>query len=50
MQKREPLYNKGYNCILNSDITAFAPNIDINTICKELSEAGAPEIAVSKLR
>ena len=32
MEMRKPLFNKGYNCILTSDITAFGPNIDINLI------------------
>ncbi len=49
MEKRKPLFDKGYSSILNSDISAFGPNIDIRTLCNELQEAGAPITAVQKL-
>ena len=49
MEKRKPLFDKGYSCILNSDISAFGPNIDIRTLSNELLNAGAPDAAVAKL-
>jgi hypothetical protein len=49
MEMRKPLFNKGYECILTSDISAFGPNIDIQILCSELVAAGAPEYAVKKL-
>lgn len=49
MEMRKPLFNKGYNCILTSDITAFGPNIDINLLCKGLVEEGAKPQIVNKL-
>ncbi len=49
MEMRKPLFNKGYNCILTSDITAFGPNIDINLLCKGLIEEGARPQIVNKL-
>ncbi|MEP7264716.1 MAG: RNA-directed DNA polymerase [Bacteroidota bacterium] len=49
MEMRKPLFNKGYNCILTSDITAFGPNIDIRILCEELIKEGAPEETVGIL-
>lgn len=49
MEMRKPLFNKGYNCILTSDITAFGPNIDIRILCEELIKEGAPEASVHML-
>jgi hypothetical protein len=40
MEMRKPLFNKGYNCILTSDITAFGPNIDIRLLCEDLIKEG----------
>jgi hypothetical protein len=49
MEMRKPLFNKGYDCILTSDITAFGPNIDIRLLCEGLEAAGAPLQTVQML-
>jgi hypothetical protein len=49
MEMRKPLFNKGYNSILTSDITAFGPNIDIRILCDGLIEQGSPVEAVNTL-
>ena len=51
MEKRRPIFDKGFKFILNSDISAFGPNIDIDKLCAELKDAGAslePIIKLSK--
>lgn len=48
-EMRKPLFNKGYECILTSDITAFGPNIDIQLLCSDLLREGAHEHTVHRL-
>lgn len=49
MQNRQPFFNKDFSHILNSDISAFGPNIDIAILSSELFKAGAPQKSIEKL-